>query len=197
MMYIPEGEFIMGQADDPKTAGGRRIALKAYLVDRHEVTEGQLHNSASRLPATHMAFQTAEEYCQRIGKRLPTEAEWEKSARGIKGGKWAWGVYMDHPSNGFSGFTPEEVDKHPEWASPYGIQGMGYNVWEWVSDWYSYKNMPAEDEQKFKVIRGGLTQSHLSIQFTPTYYRNWMTPDAAYNFIGFRCAKDAETPLNH
>ncbi len=198
MVYIPAGEFIMGQAEDPKTEGGRPISLEAYLIDRHEVTEGQYRNpnSPTRLPATHVTFHDADEYCQRVNKRLPTEKEWEKAARGVKGGKWAWGAYLEHPNNGFSGFTPEEVDKRPEWVSPYGVYGMGHNVWEWVSDGYSYKNMPTEDESKFKVIRGGLTQSHLTVQFTPTYFRNWMEPEAAYNFLGFRCAKDAE-PSNH
>lgn len=196
MVYIPAGEFIMGQAEDSRTEGGHPVSLKAYLIDRHEVTEGQYRSSPSKLPVTHVSFQEAEAYCLKIGKRLPTEQEWEKAARGVKGGKWAWGNYLEHPNNGFSGFTPEEVDKRPEWVSPYGVYGMGYNVWEWVSDGYSFKDMPTEDTGRFKVIRGGLTQSHLTVQFTPTYFRNWMEPEAAHNFLGFRCAKDAE-PLNH
>ena len=204
MVYIPNGEFIMGNPDDPRTEGGRHVLLKPYLIDRYEVTAELFAASTqtgggapakqgkgSRLPATQVTFQEAETHCRKADKRLPSEAEWEKAARGVDGRKWPWLVYVSHPNNGFSGFTPEDVDKRPEWVSPYGVYGMGYNVWEWVEDWYSFKDMPVSDEKKFKVLRGGLTQTHLTIQFSPTYYRNWMVPDAAYNFIGFRCARDA------
>ncbi|MBT5376039.1 MAG: SUMF1/EgtB/PvdO family nonheme iron enzyme, partial [Nitrospinaceae bacterium] len=70
--------------------------------------------------------------------------------------------------------------------SPYGVHGMGHNVWEWVADDYNL----AGQTQVFKVIRGGVLQTHLTIQFSPTWFRNWMAPDTKLNFIGFRCAKD-------
>jgi len=63
---------------------------------------------------------------------------------------------------------------------------MGYNVWEWTTDDYTRVGR----EGKFKVLRGGLLQSHLTIKFSPTWFRNWMDPNDKYNFIGFRCAKD-------
>ncbi|OGW24692.1 MAG: hypothetical protein A3K09_05280 [Nitrospinae bacterium RIFCSPLOWO2_12_FULL_47_7] len=192
MAYIPSGEFIMGSPENHHTEEGRR----AYLIDKYEVTEGQFRVYApahpffagkEKWPATHVTFEEADQYCHQLSKRLPTEAEWEKAARGTDGRKWPWGVYLDHPNNGFSGFTPEDVDNRREWISPYGVYGMGYNVWEWVDDWYS----DGSGEKKFKVVRGGLTQTHLTVQFTPTYFSNWMVPDAAYNFVGFRCARDA------
>lgn len=198
MVHIPEGEFIMGTPDDARTLGGKKVFLKGYLIDRYEVSHEQFAKAfpdhtfserKARYPVTHVNFFQAEDFCQSLGKRLPTEAEWEKAARGIDGRKWPWLLYYDHPNDGFSGFIPEPVNKRDEWISPYGVFGMGHNVWEWTKDWYAYENMPEQDLNQFKVIRGGLTQTHLTIKFTPAYFRNWMDPEARLNFIGFRCAK--------
>lgn len=200
MAYIPFGEFIMGHADEPRTQGGRKIPLEAFLIDKFEVTreryrsfkpEHDFAEGKEKYPVTHVNYFQAEAFCKSEGKRLPTEKEWEKSARGIDGRKWPWEKYYKHPNDGFSGFIPEEVDKRKEWVSPYGVYGMGYNVWEWTQDDYDYEGMPVQDRGKFKVIRGGLLQTHLTIKFTPVYFRNWMEPEGAYNFIGFRCARSA------
>ncbi|MDA0690881.1 MAG: SUMF1/EgtB/PvdO family nonheme iron enzyme [Nitrospinae bacterium] len=200
MVYIPEGGFIMGHVEDPKTVGGQTVMTDAYFIDTYEVTRGQYQAFAprdsfdpkrARLPVAWVTYQQAENYCQSQGKRLPTEMEWEKAARGVDGRKWSWERYFEHPNNGFSGLQVEPVDKRTEWISPYGVFGMGYNVWEWTEDWYAYEGQPPEEKEKFKVIRGGLTQSHLTIKFSPTYFRNWIEPTASFNFLGFRCARDA------
>ncbi len=201
MVYIPAGEFIMGHADEPDTAGGRKAATGAYLIDRFEVSRKEYNQEnpdpgyneqAASLPAAHVTYAEAEAYCRKKGKRLPSEMEWEKAARGTDGRKWPWNLYFDHPNNGFSGFLPEPVDKRKEWVSPYGVYGMGYNVWEWTSDWYAHEGQPEEEKNRFRVIRGGLHQTHLTIRFTPTWERNYIEPAARFNFIGFRCAKDVE-----
>ena len=137
-------------------------------------------------PVVFVTYAEAKSFCKSEGKRLPTEIEWEKAARGTDGRKWPWRIFIDHPNNGFSGFMPESVDKRPDWISPYGVYGMGHNVWEWMRDDYTLEGR----EEKFKVIRGGLLQTHLTIKFSPTWFRNWMDPKEKYNFIGFRCAKD-------
>lgn len=200
MVYIPEGKFKYGHPEDSKTALGKKIFLKAYLIDRYELSRGeykkhnpkfQLMARKEKLPVSLVTFAEARATCHSAGKRLPTEREWEKAARGPDGGKWPWGRYQPHPNNGFSGFLPEPVDQREEWISPYGIYGMGHNVWEWTADDWDYNGMPGSEKGLYKVIRGGLYQSHLKIDFSPTWARNHMEPEARYNFIGFRCAKDA------
>lgn len=200
MVYIPEGKFIMGHAEAGRTVGGGKVPLEAYLIDRYETTHKQyrefkpghdFHPKRAGYPVALVNYLDAEAYCKWKGKRLPSEAEWEKAARGVDGRKWPWRIYYDHPNNGFSGFVSEPVDKRDAWVSPYGVYGMGHNVWEWIADWYAYDGMPAADRTAFKVIRGGLIQTHLNIKFSPTWFRNYMDPRAEYNFIGFRCAADA------
>ncbi len=200
MVYIPDGGFIMGHADEPKTAGGETVMTDAYFIDRYEVTRGQYQAfvpresfdpKRARLPVAWVSYPQAEAYCKSQGKRLPTEMEWEKAARGVDGRKWPWERYFEHPNNGFSGLQVEPVDKREEWISPYGVYGMGHNVWEWTQDWYAYKGQPENEKKMFKVIRGGLTQSHLTVKFSSTYFRNWIEPAASFNFLGFRCARDA------
>ena len=195
MVYIPAGEFIMGDAEEPETQGGKLVKTGAYLVDLFEVThenykkfrpEHSYHPKRARWPVASVTYAEAESFCQAEGKRLPSETEWEKAARGKDGRKWPWKIYIDHPNNGFSGFMPEPVDKRQDWVSPYGVYGMGYNVWEWMTDDYT----PVGREGKIKILRGGLLQSHLTIKFSPAWFRNWMNPDVKLNFIGFRCAKD-------
>ena len=185
----------MGDAEKPETQGGKLVKTGAYLVDLFEVThenykkfrpEHSFHPKRARWPVASVTYAEAESFCQAEGKRLPSETEWEKAARGKDGRKWPWKIYIDHPNNGFSGFMPEPVDKRQDWVSPYGVYGMGYNVWEWMTDDYT----PVGREGKIKILRGGLLQSHLTIKFSPAWFRNWMNPDAKLNFIGFRCAKD-------
>ena len=201
MVYIPSGEFVMGHADEPRTKGGRKVQAQAFLIDKYEVTNERYKSfkpshtfgkGKGKYPLTHINYFEAEAFCQHGGNRLPTEIEWEKSARGVDGRKWPWENYVEHPNNGFSGFIPEDVDKRKGWISPYGIYGMGHNVWEWTEDDYAYQGMSEDDLGSFKVIRGGVLQTHLNIKFSPTYFRNWMEPGASYNFLGFRCARGVQ-----
>ena len=181
--------------------GGREVQAQAFLIDRYEVTHERyrafkpshtFRKGKGKFPLTQVNFFEAEAFCRDGGNRLPTEIEWEKAARGPDGRKWPWENFSEHPNNGFSGFIPEPVDKREEWISPYGVYGMGHNVWEWTMDDYAYKGMPENERGSFKAIRGGLLQTHLSIKFSPAYFRNWMEPGAAYNFIGFRCAREIQ-----
>ena len=114
MAYIPSGNFIMGHSDYPDTKKGKIINQEAFLIDRFEVSREQFsnfkrdyrfHPKKSKFPASRVTFKQAEEYCKWNGRRLPTETEWEKSARGFDGRKWAWKKYYEHPNNGFSGYN--------------------------------------------------------------------------------------------
>jgi len=198
MVYIPAGDFIMGDPSDSRTLKGKTLHTEAFLIDRYETSRGKYASfksdysfdpSKKDFPVANIDYASAEAYCRFKGGRLPTEVEWEKSARGVDDRKWPWRNFYQHPNNGFSGFLPEPVDKRSEWISPYGIYGMGHNVWEWTSDDYSYPGQAHAERGKFKVIRGGLTQTHTTIKFTPVFFRNWMEPTASHPFLGFRCAR--------
>jgi len=198
MIYIPAGEFTMGHKDEPRTLLGVKIKSSAYFIDRYEVSRAQygafnkqyiFDEKFGDFPAAYVTWDEAKAYCQAQGSQLPTEAQWEKSARGTDGRKWPWRIYVQHPNNGFSGFIPEKVAKRSEWISPYGVYGMGHNVWEWMRDTYTYKGQAEAEKNLFKTIRGGVTQTHITIKFSPTFARNWMDPKASFNFIGFRCAR--------
>jgi len=198
MVYIPAGDFIMGHPKEPRTKLGKSVRTDAFLIDRYEVSrkkyaaykrDYKFDVSKGDYPVINITHASAESYCVSRGGRLPTEAEWEKSARGDDDRKWPWRKFYQHPNNGFSGFLPEPVQKRSEWISPYGLYGMGHNVWEWTADDYSYPGQPLAEKGRFKVIRGGLTQTHTTIKFSPVYFRNWMEPQAAHPFLGFRCAR--------
>jgi formylglycine-generating enzyme required for sulfatase activity len=154
MVFVPEGEFSMGNDGSVKTIGFReaddmpvrRVYASAFLVDRHEVTVGQYLACCSSMgrPATKSApgmdpllpvivtWDEAVEYATWAGKRLPTEAEWEKSARGLDSRAYPWGI--DARVNEPGGIM--RVGMHPDQQSPYGCLDMVGNAWEWCSDWY-------------------------------------------------------------
>jgi eukaryotic-like serine/threonine-protein kinase len=181
MVYVPEGEFLMGSEDgmyDEKPE--HMVYLDAFWIYKFEVTNMQFKKcieagicSDSSLfsygdnsfPACVNWFQ-AKDYCEWIGGRLPTEAEWEKAARGIDGRDYPWG--NENPTCDFANFVncvggPQPVGSYPDGASPYGALDMIGNVSEWVADWWAedyygdspYKNPLGPIYGKYRVLRGG------------------------------------------
>ncbi|WP_161542542.1 SUMF1/EgtB/PvdO family nonheme iron enzyme [Levilinea saccharolytica] len=154
-------------------------------------------------PVIFVNWNQAKEFCQWAGRRLPTEAEWEKAAREYSPRIYPWGNFPPNINlsnyNGVVGDTLP-VDSFPQGASPYGVLNMAGNVWEWVSDWYAegyYQNSPTRNPTgpqigENRVLRGGAwNDESTSIRAAN---RNQYSPDGRNKSIGFRCAQSANTP---
>jgi len=219
MVKIPAGEFLMGSADEqgqPDERPQHRVYTSAFLIDKTEITWRQLRKfteaSGSKLPpepiwgsrddypAAFVLWDEAQAYCEWVGGRLPTEAEWEKAARGVDGNVYPWGNQWDsRRCNSISGglHQPESVGSHPGCVSPYGVLDMSGNMWEWCADRYGesyYAEGVSQDPKgpgsgRLRVMRGGAWMSQPS--WLRTAYRAKRSPTSRNADHGFRCAQDA------
>ncbi len=225
MALIPMGEFTMGDEmhyDSPP----HPVVLDAYYIDKYEVSnaryakfmeatghaapaywDNRMLNKPMQ-PVVGVNWFDAKAFCTWEGKRLPSEAEWEKAAKGPEGNHYPWGhEYSEDKSNCCQNVrTTSNVDAYPKGVSGYGVFNMGGNVYEWVEDWYDPKYYvksralnPKGPEKAYiwgamgemKVLRGGSWFAPSSSQHTS--HRFWNKPENnSYGIgLGFRCAKDA------
>lgn len=225
MMFIPAGEFLMGSDkghDDEKPP--HTVYLDGYYIDRCPVTNAEYKKfveATGRKPPSHwqngkipagkeshpvvnVSWQDAADYAAWAGKRLPTEAEWEKAASWdpVKREKrvYPWGNRFDagkcnSKESGIGTTTP--VGKYsPPGDSPYGVADMAGNVWEWCADWYDenyYKNSPKQNPQgptsgQKRVLRGGSWSSYDG-DVRSANRLDLSSPDYILNLVGFRCAR--------
>ena len=208
MVKIPSGEFVMGRDEvNSNEQPAHTIYLDTYYINKYEVTQLQYlsvtgenpsyFEKCDLCPVERVTFQQASEYCAQTGGRLPTEAEWEKAARGGTTGWYYWGqnhmdLYAWYGNNAGKRTRPVGT-RNP---NRYGLHDMAGNVWEWVQDWYEsdyYRKSPQRNpkgpaEGTTKVVRGG------SWGMPPDKivhaYRDSHEPDTRYINGGFRCAAD-------
>jgi serine/threonine-protein kinase len=228
LVYVPSGKFLMGSPDsDLKTGQEEKpqhpVYLSVYWIDQTEVTNamysrcvragvcrppGQRRSSTRPsyfdepgfydYPVIYVSWQDADTYCRWAGRRLPSEAEWEKAARGVDGGTYPWGEAP--PDAGLANFNSQvgdtrAVGSYPAGASPYGALDMAGNVAEWVADWYDadyYPVSPASNPAgpetgEFRVLRGGSWYSQLRAMRAAFRLSNY--PDLQSETVGFRCAR--------
>jgi|SaaInlStandDraft_7_1057024.scaffolds.fasta_scaffold53763_2 formylglycine-generating enzyme len=193
------------------------VKLSSYYLDINEVTQEDYQRiiiknpsefKGSNLPVERVTWYEAMDYCKKVGKRLPTEAEWEWAAKGGKQGTFAWG---DEAESNRANFCDRSCDKR--WkekqfedgyshtapvgsfpANDFGVYDMAGNVYEWVLDWYDedyYEEKPHENPKgpekgSRKVIRGG-SWINYSVGVRPSD-RTDAKPSKKINFVGFRCA---------
>ena len=218
-VYIPAGEFLMGSSSgnhDEKPV--HSVYLDAYWMDEHEVTVSQFQQflgeedysanpcgSRDNHPAACVDWYDAQAYCEWRGDRLPTEAEWEKAARGdLEGKRYPWGdedpVCETGAENGaqFRNCLMFKTAPVKTFASNgYGLYDMAGNVWEWAADWYgedTYSISPIENPQgptdgDYRVLRGGSWGSNEP--YLRAAERGKYEPDNRDTGIGFRCASEA------
>jgi formylglycine-generating enzyme required for sulfatase activity len=225
MVDVPGGVFSMGFDGTQALEDERplhRVWLDVFAVDLYEVSTAQYAlflEATNRLapwqwqtvdlaqhgdrPVIGVDWADADAYCRWKGKRLPTEAQWEKAARGTDGRLHPWGNQV--PTNTLANFALGArfsygqvlmpVHSYEQGRSPYGLYQMAGNVWEWVQDWYSanyYEMSPERNPQgpeqgQFKVLRGG-SWSDLP-KYLLTYGRFKLPPETRNSYTGFRCAK--------
>jgi formylglycine-generating enzyme len=225
-MGVPKGDRDGGRDEYPR----HEVVLDHYYIDKYEVTHGRyaefvkatghrtpenpkypkrtlwsdhLSDSLSERPVINVDWQDSEAYCRWAGKRLPTEAEWEKAARGTEDRRFPWGNV--EPTDKHLNFNQKwkgektlmPVGSYEAGKSPFGAYDMAGNVWEWVADWYDplyYEKSPGTnpkgpDTGTYKVLRSsGWSVETPLVRLFP---RVKSDPKNRNDSTGFRCAKDA------
>ncbi|MCY4187870.1 MAG: SUMF1/EgtB/PvdO family nonheme iron enzyme [Bryobacterales bacterium] len=194
-----------------------RVRLDAFWMDATEVTHrayaefaaaagrqaphhwpgGKMPEALADMPAYNVDWEDARAFCAWQGKRLPTEAEWERAARGgLEGARYPWG--NGKPDRGKARYAtplgPGPVGQHP--ANAFGLHDMAGNVAEWCQDWFErayYESSPAANPRgpsdgMYRIVRGGAWPN--GPNRITVFFRNWVRPDQRTPNLGFRCVQD-------
>jgi serine/threonine-protein kinase len=235
MLRIPGAEFVMGfdggPPGEPNEKPAHIVRVAPFWIDRTEVTVEDMRacinrgacnvrlgtgptcnfsRAEPRAPINCVPWQSADAYCRAVGKRLPTEAEWELAAGGAKSRFFPWGtayptcahavtLLNNRAGVSCSARGPTVVGSHPKGASYFGVEDMAGNVEEWVADWYGdkYEVRPQPRPTSSPsgpafgvahVIRGGGWMSRP--REARVTARSWGSPNEAGPNVGFRCARD-------
>jgi formylglycine-generating enzyme required for sulfatase activity len=227
LVFVPEGEFTMGEGSDE-----HQVILDAFWIDQTEVTNAMYakcvtdgdctlpesnssdthddyygNSEFNNYPVINVNWEQANTYCSWAGRELPSEAEWEKAARGEDGNIYPWGNTFDGTilnfcdanciydwankefNDGYADVSP--VGNYPSGQSPYGALDMAGNVWEWVSDWYDVypggdANASSDFGETYRVLRGGSWNNNDGNVRSAN--RGWDDPAYSDNLVGFRCS---------
>jgi formylglycine-generating enzyme required for sulfatase activity/tRNA A-37 threonylcarbamoyl transferase component Bud32 len=222
MVLVPAGNFEMGSGAVPNETPARTVHLPAFYIDKYEVSNGRYraftdstgywqpsapswdpdYLAKSSHPVLNVSWRDAQAFCIAVGKRLPTEAEWEKAARGSSPGSRFWANWT---VNGLANLkrtgstAPTPVGAFSVDVSPFGAYDMAGNVHEWVNDQYGlYSGNPAslDREDTAKVVRGG-SFALAPVELSPSWRASLepsITPGSD-SPVGFRCAVDPRPSL--
>ncbi len=207
MLLCPPGDFMMGspvsEVDrfDDETQH-RRTIVKAYYLGETEVTQEQWrrvmganpsHFEGASTPVEQVSWDDCQRFCNRVGLRLPSEAEWEYACRAGTTTAYSFGDTVTKRQVCFEGMNPVACGSLP--ANPWGFHEMHGNVWEWVTD--TYAEYPKEvggqeavegNALSYRVLRGGSWSDYA--YYVRSSYRDDSTPVITYSVIGFRVARD-------
>lgn len=217
MVPVAAGPFLRGCSScDADEAPVQVVTLSAFQIDRTEVTQraygscvdagrctapsANFDPSTTPLfPVVNVTWAQAVSFCTSLGKRLPTEAEWEKAARGTDGGTFPWGnaaASCTLANTSACGGVVQAVGSLPAGASPYGALDLAGNVWEWTQDWYdaqAYATGGTVDPQgpssgTIRVYRGGSASNDASLARASNRASTY-SPTVGGSGLGFRCAR--------
>jgi formylglycine-generating enzyme required for sulfatase activity len=208
MVFIKGGTFMMGSsAGDPDEQPVHEVTVSGFYMDKTEVTQAEYKrvtghnpshfNKCPTCPVEQVSWNDAKAYCEKIEKRLPTEAEWEYAARAGTATKYYWGNSMDRSyawniDNSRSKTHPVGQKKPNAW----GLYDMSGNVWEWCSDWYGQYSSDSQTDPAgassgtSRTLRGG---SWVDVDaLLGSVYRNRLEPDVRVEFCGLRCVRSGD-----
>lgn len=225
-VWIPSGPFLMGSEDEEAWSSEKpvhQVELDGFYLDLYPITNAQYARFVEQTghsppkgsspwnkwkkgqppvgyenhPVVLVSWFDAQVYCEWSGKRLPTEAEWEKAARGgVQGKKYPWGDRIDPDLANYGDAVGKTTPVGSYPPNGYGLYDMAGNVWEWCADWfdetyYTYsptRNPSGPESGSERVLRGGCWHREATSLRCSNHYHN--LPKHRVNSVGFRCAQN-------